>query len=117
MERRIKFEKEADSRWFAVLPEWEGEKDELQMVCGADTWLDILSQGEDSVWMTISDEPFENANQIELNGIGMYSGTEIGSGASYMLRDYIGIPYELEMWLCDVALFVFGHFPKIIYYS
>jgi hypothetical protein len=117
MERRLKFEKDDDHRWYAVLPEWEGSRDELEMVCGADTWLEILSQGEDHVWMTIADEPFENANHIELHGTGIYSGVEVGSGASYMLRDYIGIPYELEMWLCDVTLFVFGKFPEKIYYS
>ena len=35
-----------DIGWFVDLPEWEGERWELQMVMGADSFLDVLSQGE-----------------------------------------------------------------------
>lgn len=116
MRKRIKFEKEGLD-WFAVIPEWEGSKADLQMVCGADTWLDILSQGEWHVWLTISDEPFEGAEELKLIALGQFDEMEVGSGASYKLNTTLsGIAYDLEMWLCDVTKFVFGDFPKIIYY-
>lgn len=116
MKRRLKFEKDGLD-WFVNLPEWEGSRADLQMVCGADVWLDILCQGEWHVWLTISDEPFNGANQLELVGEGTYLNETVGSGASYLLNNYIGIEYNLEMWLCDVTKFVFGKFPKIIYFA
>lgn len=117
MRRRLKFEKEGLD-WFAVIPEWDGPKADLQMVCGADTWLDILCQGEWDVWLTISDEPFEGAEELQLLSEGQYEDVEVGSGASYRLNHYMGgIRYDLKIWLCDVTKFVFGYFPKIIYFK
>ena len=117
MRKRIKFEKDGLD-WFAVIPEWEGPRADLQMVCGADTWLDILSQGENRVFLTISDEEFEGADRLVLIALGQYDELEIGSGASYKLATQLcGIDYDLEMWLCDVTKFVFGRFPKIIYFK
>ena len=80
------------------------------MVAGADTWLDIMSQGEWEIWLTLSDEPFEGAEQLEL----IDSGLE--EGATYGLSKYMGIDYFIEMWLCDVTKFVFGKFPSVIYF-
>jgi hypothetical protein len=40
--KTFKFEKEKDNRWYIILPEWTGEKEELEMVCGADSMLDIF---------------------------------------------------------------------------
>lgn len=117
MIKRIKFEKEGFD-WFAVIPEWQGPKADLQMVCGADTWLDLLCQGEWHVWLTISNEPFEGASELKLIALGEYDNVEVGSGASYKLSTKLmGIDYDLEMWLCDVTKFVFGDFPKIIYFK
>lgn len=117
MIKRIKFEKEGFD-WFAVIPEWEGPKADLQMVCGADTWLDLLCQGEWHVWLTISDAPFDGASELKLIALGEYDDVEVGSGASYKLSTKLmGIDYDLEMWLCDVTKFVFGDFPKIIYFK
>lgn len=116
MRRRIQFEK-LGHEWFAVLPEWQGPKADLQMVCGADTWLDILCQGEWDVWLLISDEPFDGAEKLFMLGEGRLEGPELGEGAWYEAKTYIGLEYNLEMWLCDVTQFVFGNFPKIIYYK
>lgn len=43
MFRKLTFVKEDDHRWFVVLPEWGGDKDELEMILGADTMLDVLA--------------------------------------------------------------------------
>lgn len=116
MKRRLKFDKEFDG-WFVDLPEWQGSHTDLQMVSGADTWLDIMSQGEWHVWVTISDQPFDGANELKLTAVGMVNGEFIDSGATYTLENYMGLPYKLDMWLCDVTLFVFGKFPEIIYFK
>ena len=60
MVRKFKFYKE-DNKWFVDLPEWEGEKDDLEMVMGADLLLDILSNYSDYCFVTFGDEPFEDA--------------------------------------------------------
>ena len=33
--------------WFVDLPEWTGEKWELQMVAGADLFLEMINSGDD----------------------------------------------------------------------
>jgi hypothetical protein len=117
MIRRLKFNKEVDG-WFADLPEWEGSRADLQMVLNADTWLDILCQGEWHVWVVVSDEPFEGAEKLIRTSLGCALTEEpFESGATYKIESYMGIEYKLHMWLCDVTKFVFDGFPEVIYYK
>lgn len=113
--RSYKFYKDEDG-WFVDLPEWEGEKWELQMVMGSDTFLDILSQGEDVVYVTMSTEYFEGADVLQFTQLGKLEGPELGEGAWYFLNEYRGMSYTLEMWLCHVTTFVFGDYPNKIYF-
>ena len=64
--RTFKFYKETTNRWYVDLPEWEGVKEELEMVSGADTFLEILSQGEETVHVVLSTVPFEGCEVLEL---------------------------------------------------
>jgi hypothetical protein len=112
MVRRLKFTKEKMD-WFAVIPEWEGSRADLQMVAGADTFLEVLCQGEWDVWLTLSDEPFPN-NEYEVLTL-LREDDDIGGG-HYILENYKGIEFNIEMWLCDVTKFVFGRMPKKIYF-
>ena len=114
--RTFRFYRDSEG-WFVDLPEWKGAKWELEMVSGADTFLDILSQGESEVHITLSKTPFENANILHFQEIGRLEGPELGAGAWYFLQDYNGIDYTLMMWLCDVTLFVFDEFPNKIYFK
>lgn len=113
--KNYKFYKENDD-WFVDLPEWEGEKWELQMVMGADTFLDILSQGEDTVHVTMSTEYFERSNVLQFTELGRLEGPELGEGGWYFLSDYQEINYSLKIWLCHVTTFVFGEYPNRIYF-
>ena len=118
MTRRFKFYKESTGNWYVDIPEWEGTKGDLQMVSGADTFLEILAEGECEVYVVLSDEYFEGSDNLEIKELGRLEGWELGEGAWYKLISYRGIPYfDLDMWLCDVTKFVFGDFPKIIYFS
>lgn len=105
--RTFKFEKEQDNRWYIVLPEWEGDKEELEMVCGADLMLDIIAQGQNSTKLTISENKLKNPTfTLILN-------REEAGGGWYNLKSK---SYEFEVWFCHVTKFVFdGRLPKIIY--
>ena len=112
MGRYLKFYKTEDNKWFIDLPEWEGSVEELQMICGADSLLDIISQGEYYANLVISLEPQEECETLTK----MYDTPDIG-GSYYMLSTYKGIEYGLELWLCRVTEFVFGYMPEKIYFK
>lgn len=114
--RTFRFYKDIEG-WFVDLPEWTGEKQELEMVSGSDTFLDILSQGDDEVFVTLSKQPFNGCETLHFKEIGRLEGPELGEGAWYTLKAYKDIEYNLRMWLCDVTLFVFEEFPNKIYFK
>jgi hypothetical protein len=116
MKKRFKFEKEGND-WFVVIPEWEGSKADLQMVMGADTFLDILCEGEWDIWVTLSTEPFEGSQVLERIGFGSIIGNyDVEDGAWYNLKSYRGIEFNLDMWLCEVTRYVFGNLPERIFF-
>lgn len=108
--RNLKFEKDSDNRWYVVLPEWTGDRSELEMVSGADLFLEILAQGEDTVTASISEEPsggyaYELTKQEETPEIG---------GAIYFAKG--ATLTNLPMWLCEVTRFVYdGELPEKLY--
>lgn len=114
--RTYRFYKDIDG-WFVDLPEWTGEKWELELVMGADTFLEILSQGENEIHVIMSTEYFEGANTLQFTQLGRLEGPELGEGSWYHLKEYNGINYNLNMWLCHVTTFVFGEYPDKIYYK
>jgi hypothetical protein len=103
--------------WFIDLPDWEGELCDLQMVAGADTFLDLLSQGENETYLILSNEPFENCEMLKFEHYGRLESWEFGEGAWYRLKTYQGQPHDLKMWLCDVTKFLFGDLPDKIYFK
>jgi hypothetical protein len=110
MIRQFKFYKE-EGTWYVDLPEWEGRREDLAMVSGADIILDIISQGENDIKVLVSTEDFDGSNRLEF----LRDATEMGEGSWYLMKTYKGIEYNMELWLCDVTRFVFGDFPKNIY--
>jgi len=102
---------EVGKKWYVDLPEFPGSKDELEMVMGADTMLDILSGDETSVDISISLQPFDGCDSLTFKR----ETPEFQNGALYNLDSLNGCPFELEIWLCDVMLFVFDEFPRKIY--
>jgi len=106
--RNFRFYKE-NNKWYIDLPEWEGDIGELQMVCGADVFLDLVSQGENERYLILSKESFENADKLLFL-------KEENSGAWYRIKFYHGLQFEFDLWLCHVTTFVFKCFPEIIYF-
>jgi hypothetical protein len=100
------FNKEQGS-WYIDLPNWEGTKAELQMVAGADTLLDKLSNHGISVSVTIS---IENKSPEGFQTLKRIIQTP-PNGCMY----HLGIA---PVWLCNVTKFVFdGIFPKKIHFK
>lgn len=113
--RKFKFYKDVDSKWYVDLPEWNGDKWELEMVCGADTMLELFGQGDDTVHLTISLTPIESENDELTYKLTKIQDTPDLGGALYMLKEYYGIEYNLEVWLCHVLTWLFKTNPDIIY--
>ena len=104
--RKFTFQKDEDNRWYVVLPEWTGDRSDLEMVQGADIFLDIIAKGRTSIKVKISLEPFEESK---------YTLTFVnheGGGGTYHLESG---EFDLTVWLCHVIEFVFGNIPQKIY--
>ena len=101
------FERYQD-RWFIVLPEWEGDKDDLEMVMGADMLLDIMSEDEHQIKVKITTEYFsEYQYHLKFD-------REEFDGAWYTVDGRFGTNFEC--WLYAVTTFVFNEFPKEFYF-
>ena len=101
------FQKEGE-KWFVVLPEWTGDKEELEMVSGADIFLDMLAQGDDKVSLSVSTESFDSF-QYKLTFVDYADG-----GGDYHLKSELS---EFPVWLCHVVKFVYGDLPKTLFIS
>lgn len=109
--KSIVFNKEPTNRWYADVPEWTGDKADLEMVAGADDMLNYMSEGEDRVRVFFTLEPVDGFDSLELK----YPTPEVGGGV-YFMKTHNGIEINQEMWLCDVTKFVFGGIlPPMIY--
>lgn len=121
MKRKLTFLKEKDNRWYLQLPEWEGDKKDLEMVAGADDMCNILSQGENEVTVWIGDRPLTESEELILEGKCSDVAWELDgqdsptSGAFYRVTKLKGVEYNFTIWLCDVTKFIFGKFPERLY--
>lgn len=106
---KIRFYNE-NGLWYADLPTYisdgVGTKEDLLMVSGADTWLDILSECGNEISLEVRDSAFP-----EFDAKLLYVGDVKVPG------DYIVYPNMHEMWLCGVTTWVFGYYPQAIYYK
>ena len=108
--KTLRFNKEEDKKWYVDLPKWTVAKTELEMVCGANDMLETLSDGKDYVILNLDTKEFENATLLKFL-------KEEEGGGWYLLKSYQEIEYNSEIWLCEVAKFIFGELPKEIYFS
>jgi hypothetical protein len=108
------FTKEQTGRWYIDLPDWKGDRAELEMVEGADIMLDYVGSGNNQVKLMLSEQPFEGASVLKI--VHDYS-KETGGGGIYLLEKYKGKFLNQEMWLCEVTEYVFGKLPAEIYFK
>lgn len=116
---KYRFYKDLDNKWYIDLPDFieaGGSKSALEMVLGADSFLERLTPGPGyrEVFLELSDsKPFDRSMVYSL----AKSPTRIDSGCFYVNID--SVPDHIHvMWLCDVVKFVFnGQFPYRIYFN
>jgi hypothetical protein len=103
-----------DNCWYVDLPEYlarGGSKADLKLVEGADELLHLIARRKKMVSVQLDIAPFDDADVLEL--------TELcdapKGGGYYLMRTCRNRPINKTLWLCDVALFVFGDMPERIY--
>ena len=111
MRRTFRFYKTDEQKWYVDLPEWTKSTVDLEMVEGADTMLDKVSENNTECYLEMSDEPFDGSEVIRLvNDLSKSVG-----GGDYIMERYKGEFVNHQMWLCAVVETVFGEIPRIIF--
>lgn len=122
---QLRFYKDEEG-WFVDLPSWEGSKEDLQMVCGADTFIDKLAaeeefyMGIDKHGLPIPKSKFIHRDklilEIQLEPEVAYEVLqkvktgEIGAWYTCLTNGHL-------LWLCPVTEFVFGCYPDYLYFK
>ena len=107
----LKFNKESNGKGYIDLPKWKGKKSALQMVCGADKILDIISNHSNSVEIFIHYENFDGASLLKKKRNCWFN------GADYTIEKYKNNNINLKVWLRNVTKYVLGFFPDEIYFA
>ena len=107
--KELRFVKE-NGRWYIDIPEWEGTKEELEMVSGADDLLDYFAKGKDSIVLEVG-ETYDHITKME-GSIMLTKQKDLDNGADYTVINNHDIP---KIWLCDVTKYVYGYMPKELY--
>ena len=114
MQRAIRFYKNAKNEWYADIPEWGGNIDDLQMVEGADQLLDWVAASANECKLLMADAHFDNSEIMEL----VYAREEnLGGGGDYLLETFRSEVKNHKLWLCNVTEFVFKLLPERIYFK
>ncbi len=104
-----------DGGWYADIALWPGPQSACAMVAGADTMLDILSEGSDKVRLDLA---FNREDLPVLTGIvgllNFVRPDEWGDGGDYIME--LPDHESFELWLCGVTEFVFGEMPPVIHF-
>jgi len=112
--KTLSFHKESNGNWHVILPEYPGTKSDLLMIGGADTALDLISNGGIYVSLEVSEQEF---NESELITFVRDGKEEVGEGSFYILEEFKGEKINMQVFLCDVLKFVFGRFPEKLYFA
>lgn len=133
--------REVGRKWSLDLPSWTGNKDDLEMVCGADKMLDIMAKGNDRVSIEASNTDDGRGDYIIAKLIAHNE-----QGGTYQIIDFDKhfdtkyiyqaphYPDEEEefyqkeepeytgiFWLCNVTHKMFGNFyeihPEMIFFN
>lgn len=110
----LRFYREEGEYWYADIPTWTGRKSATQMVAGADTLLDKLSNNTDEVYLQFSDTPIVDSDVLKKTKRSILS---YFNGADYIVETLGGEEINLDVWLCNVTKHVMGKFPKNIYFK
>jgi hypothetical protein len=114
MTQTFRFYKNEDNEWYIDLPGWTGSIDDLEMVQGADSMLDIVSENTNECFLEMSDQSFDGAEVLKLERARIES---LGGGGDYILEKYQLETINHKIWLCEVTRHVFNRLPDKIYFK
>jgi hypothetical protein len=108
------YKKEYDGkvRWWVEIKPWILPERLLIMYPSAEKWLEKIGGGKNELVVTASTKQFPNAETLFKN---KFEGPI--RGTSYVAKSYRGEIADHEVLLCPVTLYVFGKYPKAIYYQ
>lgn len=114
-EYQLQFNKEKDGCWYVDFPHWPFSHDNLAMVSGADKMLELLSNGDSfvkvSVIPTKKKEQHDGYIELEQTEYSLFGGSTYQVNYNTFVEQY----KRDSLWICPVTLFVLGHYPKFIY--
>jgi hypothetical protein len=98
----------SNNSWFVDFKETEltpningvNQQHLMHLIGGWDTWLEIMSDGSDNFWMTVSDSPILNGTKLKILDKPSYKGITVENGVCYFLESHKGVTYNIEFWGC-----------------
>ena len=96
----LTFEKWEDGRWFVVLPDYDGDQEDLEMV-----------DAEDGLYVTVD----VSLEDTEDDAIILKLAAHDAIGGTYEVENLPEFKYDV--WLCNVVHFLFGEHPDMIYFK
>jgi len=113
-EYHLKFNLEADGKWYIDFPGWPFAHHNLMMVRGADelcNHLSVETKGKKSTNINVI--PSEQEESHPGYAVLVRQTSSLTGGSTYQVN---GLPgFERNIWLCPVTLFVLGEYPQFIY--
>lgn len=106
----LQFERLNENRWYVVLPEYEGDHEDLEMVEGADRMCAALS--DDNLYVTL-DITTEEPSKGDYFSLEMEAHDDYGAYYNVLGCER----FSGTIWLCNVTHFVFGEHPEQIYFT
>lgn len=111
-EYTLTFVQDPDKRWYIDMP-WSGNRDNLEMVAGADdllSYLDTENLHKVTIHVIPSEKPLTVENHTELRQIDK----SLTGGSHYDATGFEGFRMK-KIWICPVTLCVLGGYPKYLY--
>lgn len=103
-----------EGRWYLDLPDYEARgwtKADLELISGTRRLLNSIASGKKTLSIRMATQPFPGADLLEL--IELCDAPK--GGAIYLMRTCNGQELNVNMWLCDITLLVFGDMPPELY--
>lgn len=105
----FEFEKESNGKWYAIIPDWPYDHEELEMVDGADELLDSLTTDDRLVSIEVETE------EPAADGYVTYTLVDHDDYGGTYVTDDQNVEVK-KIWLCNVMHFAFeGEHPEILY--
>lgn len=111
-EYELSFVQDPDDRWFIDMP-WDGDCDNLEMVCCSDDMLTHIAKGDNRVTLKVVVDSIEGYAREEFVRLEQTKSSLTG-GAWYKPSN---IDFTKNIWICPVTLCVLGRYPKLIFFK